>query len=121
MLDTVSNAWTERLARAATIEMGGSALLALYPMIGKVAKKALVRGTLSLARRLGQILRESRATHADAVAAIVSHLSAATIFHGRVTDIERRTVGGFARGEAKFAGVDQYRGHDYRSTFRMNS
>nr|WP_260691482.1 DUF917 family protein [Rhizobium laguerreae] len=32
VLETVSNAWTERLARAATVEMGGSALLAFYPM-----------------------------------------------------------------------------------------
>jgi DUF917 family protein len=118
LLETIHNKWTERLARTATIEMGGSVLIALYPMLGRVAKKASVRGTLSLARRLGQILRESRATHAGAVAAIVSQLSAATIFHGRVTDIERRTVGGFARGDAKFAGVDQYRGHDYRIEFQ---
>jgi DUF917 family protein len=118
LLETIDNKWTERLARTATIEMGGSVLIALYPMLGRVAKKASVRGTLSLARRLGQILRESRATHAGAVAAIVSQLSAATIFHGRVTDIERRTVGGFARGDAKFAGVDQYRGHDYRIEFQ---
>ena len=50
VLDTVSNAWTERLARAATIEMGGSALLAFYPMSGVVAKEAVVRGTLSALR-----------------------------------------------------------------------
>jgi DUF917 family protein len=118
LLETIDNKWTERLARTATIEMGGSVLIALYPMLGKVAKKASVRGTLSLARRLGQILRESRATHADAVAAIVSQLNAATIFHGRVTDIERRTVGGFARGDAKFAGVDEHRGHTYRIEFQ---
>ncbi|WP_432442936.1 S-methyl thiohydantoin desulfurase domain-containing protein [Rhizobium laguerreae] len=35
MIETVSNAWTERLARAATVEMGGSALLAFYPMSGR--------------------------------------------------------------------------------------
>ena len=46
VLDTVSNQWTERLARAATVEMGGSALLAFYPMSGKTARHAIVRGTL---------------------------------------------------------------------------
>jgi uncharacterized protein len=118
LLECIDNRWTERLARTATIEMGGSVLITLYPMTGAVAKKASVRGTLTLARRLGEILRESRVTHADAIAAIQSKLEAATIFHGRVTDIARRTETGFARGEAKFAGLDDYRGHSYRIEFQ---
>ena len=118
LLECIDNRWTERLARTATIEMGGSVLITLYPMIGAVAKKASVRGTLTLARRLGEILRESRASHADAVAAIQSKLNAATIFEGRVTDIARRTETGFARGDAKFAGVDAYRDHTFRIAFQ---
>jgi DUF917 family protein len=118
LLECIDNRWTERLARTATIEMGGSVLISLYPMTGAVAKKASVRGTLTLARRLGEILRESRASHADAVQAIQSKLNAATIFEGRVTDIARRTETGFARGEAKFVGVDDYRGHTYRIAFQ---
>ena len=63
LLECIDNRWTERLARTATIEMGGSVLITLYPMSGEVAKRAAVRGTLTLARRLGEILRESRAAH----------------------------------------------------------
>jgi uncharacterized protein len=118
LLECIDNRWTERLARAATIEMGGSVLITLYPMTGKVAKKGSVSGTLTLARRLGEILRESRVSHADAVKAIQSKLNAATIFTGRVTDIDRRTVTGFARGHAKFVGVDDYHGHTYRIEFQ---
>ncbi|WP_246731854.1 DUF917 domain-containing protein [Methylocapsa sp. S129] len=118
LLECIDNRWTERLARTATIEMGGSVLIALYPMTGAVAKKASVRGTLTLARRLGEILRESRAAHTDAIAAIQSKLNAATIFEGRVTDIARRTETGFARGDAKFVGVDDYRNHTYRIEFQ---
>ena len=55
VLDTVSNAWTERLARAATVEMGGSALLAFYSMDGATAKKCVVRGTLSQTAKLGEL------------------------------------------------------------------
>ena len=99
VLDTVSNAWTERLARAATIEMGGSALLAFYPMSGAVAKKAVVAGTLSLCARIGETLRAARAEHSDPVKALVGLLGAKTLFHGRMMDIERRTEGGFARGK----------------------
>jgi len=118
VLDTVSNAWTERLARAATVEMGGSALLAFYSMSGETAKRAVVRGTLSLCARLGRTLRETRAAHADPVVAITSLLDAKVIFHGRVKDIERRTVGGFARGTARFEGVEQWKDHAFRLDFQ---
>ncbi|MDR3475493.1 MAG: DUF917 domain-containing protein [Devosia sp.] len=118
VLDTVSNAWTERLARAATVEMGGSALLAFYSMTGAVAKKAVVRGTLSLCDRLGRTLRETKAAHGEPVAAIAEALGAQTIFHGRVRDIERRTVGGFARGTAQFEGAEEWAGHTFKLEFQ---
>ncbi len=118
VLDTVSNAWTERLARAATVEMGGSALLAFYPMDGAPAKRAVVRGTLSLCARLGRTLRETRAAHGEPVAEIARILAADVIFHGRVRDVERRTVGGFARGTAEFEGVEDWAGHRFRLQFQ---
>jgi hypothetical protein len=118
LLECIDNRWTERLARSATIEMGGSVLITLYPMSGAVAKKSSIRGTLTLARRLGEILRESRLSHVDAIAAIQSKLNARTIFEGRVIDIARRTETGFARGDAKFEGVDAYRGRSYRIAFQ---
>jgi hypothetical protein len=118
VLDTVSNSWTERLARAATVEMGGSALLAFYSMSGAAAKKSVVRGTLSLCARLGQALRETRAAHGEPVAAITDILGAKIIFHGRVNDVDRRTVGGFARGTAKFEGVEEWKGHQFRLDFQ---
>ena len=118
VLETVSNGWTERLARAATVEMGGSALLAFYPMSGDVAKKAVVRGTLSLCANLGRTLRETRASHADPVAAITKMLGASVIFNGRVRDIDRRTVGGFARGSARFDGLETWKGHTFKLDFQ---
>jgi hypothetical protein len=118
VLETVSNAWTERLARAATVEMGGSALLAFYPMSGAVAKQAVVRGTVTLCANLGLTLRETRAAHEDPVAAIVDMLGAKIVFHGRVKDIDRRTVGGFARGTARFDGVEDWRGHTFKLDFQ---
>ncbi len=118
VLNTVSNGWTERLARTATVEMGGSALLAFYAMDGATAKKAVVRGTLSLCQELGRTLREARAAHGDPVGAVADLLGAQTIFHGRVRDIERRTVGGFARGTALFEGVEEWSGHSFSLQFQ---
>ncbi len=118
VLNTVSNGWTERLARSATVEMGGSALLAFYAMDGATAKKAVVRGTLSLCQELGRTLRETRAAHGEPVGAIADLLGAQVIFHGRVRDIERRTVGGFARGTALFEGVEEWAGHSFSLQFQ---
>lgn len=118
VLETVSNEWTERLARAATVEMGGSALLAFYPMSGEIAKKAVVRGTLSLCADLGRTVREHRHSEKGPVAAVAETLDAKIIFHGRVKDIERRTVGGFARGTAVFEGVDTFAGESFRLQFQ---
>lgn len=118
VLDTVSNAWTERLARAATIEMGGSALLAFYPMSGAVAKRAVVRGTLSLCARIGRTLREARAANADPVAALAAVLGADVAFVGRVVDVDRRTEGGFARGQARLAGLEDHKGRTLRIDFQ---
>lgn len=118
LLETISNPWTERLARAATVEMGGSALLAFYPMSGAIAKKAVVRGTLSLCADIGRTLREARLRHADPVAAIVARLGATVIFHGRVQDVDRRTVGGFARGEARLEGIEGDKGRLLRIAFQ---
>jgi DUF917 family protein len=83
-----------------------------------VAKKAVVRGTLSLCARLGRTLKETRAAHGEPVAAIAGILSARIIFHGRVKDIDRRTVGGFARGTARFEGVEEWRGRSLRLDFQ---
>lgn len=118
VLDTVSNAWTERLARAATVEMGGSALLAFYPMSGAVAKKAVVAGTLTLCAELGQALRQAKAEHRDPVEAIIAKLGAEVLFTGRVKDVDRRTEGGFARGTARFEGLEAWKGHTFRLDFQ---
>ena len=118
VLNTVSNAWTERLARAATVEMGGSALLAFYPMSGAVAKRAVVRGTLSLCADLGRSLREAKAAHSDPVAAVAKRLGAEIIFQGRVKDVDRRTEGGFARGTARFDGLEDWKGQSFRLDFQ---
>ncbi|MDR1386586.1 MAG: DUF917 domain-containing protein [Propionibacteriaceae bacterium] len=102
---TVSNLWTERLARAATVEMGASAIVSLYPMTGAQAAQSAVAGTLSLCVRLGRAVRQARADLADPVAQVARELGGRVVYQGKVVDIVRRTTAGFARGEATFQGV----------------
>ncbi|WP_020501390.1 DUF917 domain-containing protein [Sciscionella marina] len=105
LLDTVDNAWAEQLARSATVEMGCGACIALYPMTGREARKALVPDTVSLAGRLGRLLRATRGDHRDPVEALITETDGVILFHGRVTDVRRRTKAGFARGQAEIQGT----------------
>jgi DUF917 family protein len=105
ILETIDNRWTERFARSVTIDMGASAMIALYSLSGRQLKEAMVPGTLGLAEELGRLLRETRASHADPVQAIVDRLAGFRIFKGKIADVERRTEAGFAKGEARIEGV----------------
>ncbi|WP_033294826.1 DUF917 domain-containing protein [Amycolatopsis jejuensis] len=118
VLNTVDNAWAERLARSATVDMGCGACIALYPMTGREAKTALVPGTVSLARRLGQVVTTARQDHRDPAGAIVSEMDGRMLFRGKVTDVERRTQDGFARGEAQLAGINEDSGHTMTLCFQ---
>ena len=105
LIRTIDNRWTETFARTITIDMGCSAMIALYALSGRQAKEALVPGTISLAEELGRLLRETRAAHGDALEAVVERLGGYRIFTGKIADVARRTETGFARGDARIEGV----------------
>ncbi|WP_083230365.1 DUF917 domain-containing protein [Curtobacterium sp. UCD-KPL2560] len=104
VFSTVDNRWAERLARTATVEMGCSAITANYAMTGAQVKESYVRGSLSLCVRLGEALVAARAANADPVAAVAATLGGSVVFSGKVADVERKTVTGFARGTARVTG-----------------
>lgn len=105
IVDAIDNRWAERLARTATVEMGCSVSTAQYVLTGAQVKQSYVRGTLSLCVRLGEAVARARAADTDPVAAVAHVLGGRILFEGKVTDVERRTVTGFARGSARIAGV----------------
>ena len=110
VLDTVSNRWAERLARSAAIDMGCSAMISSFAMTGRQAADSMAPGTLSLCAELGRLVRDARAAHDDPVTAVVDRLRGRRLFTGKVVDVARRTVTGFARGDARLAGTDDSAG-----------
>ena len=99
----ISPRWAEQIARAATVAMGGSAAMALFCLPAPDYRRTAIRGTLSLAVRLGQAVRRAREHHQDPVAAILALLPAQQLFIGKIVDVERRTTQGFARGSVLLA------------------
>lgn len=110
MLDAVDNAWAEKIARVVTIRFGGTAWISLYPMHGRDVKRAGILHTLSLARDIGRSVREARASKEDPVDAVLGITRGFRLFEGKIVDVERKTVTGFARGEAKLEGINDSAG-----------
>ena len=113
IIDTASdNKRMEWLARGITIRLGGVAHIAEYSMTGAQVKRTAIPRTLSLGLALGRSVRESREKHQDPVEAMTDALSSTlynqlrVLFRGKVIDVERRTLEGFARGKARFISFD---------------
>ncbi|RKT83644.1 hypothetical protein SAMN05421805_110144 [Saccharopolyspora antimicrobica] len=106
------NVRMEWLARGVTIRLGGVAHIAEYSMSGADVKRTAVPRTLTLAHTVGKAIREARERNADPVAhlgevlkgTLYGHLR--VLFRGKVSDVERRTEAGFARGRAAAVSFD---------------
>lgn len=116
IIETHDNRMLEWLARGITIRMGGAAYIAEYAMDGKTAKRTSVPGTLTLAREIGACIRLARAEHRDPFAALLDFLPttaygfAKIIFRGKISDVQRETTQGFARGRSRIEGLDGWSG-----------
>ena len=91
----------ERYARNLTIEMGGSTALAMPMMTGHELKRTVIRKTLTLAKELGEVILGARKIGEDPVNGIIELTRGRVLFKGKITDVERRTTRGFARGTMK--------------------
>ena len=118
VINTVSNRWTETLARTLTVDMGCSAMIAIYPMTGKQVKETCILHTITLLERIGRTIREARQRHSDPVEAVRQATNGFLIWRGKVGDVARRTETGFARGEATISGVDEYEGRSLQIAFQ---
>ncbi|CAN5688553.1 DUF917 domain-containing protein [soil metagenome] len=110
VLDTIDNVWTERLARPVAVEMGAIAGGVGFPVTVGDLKLAAVPGSVSHAEAIGKALREARVNHTDPIGAALQAGNGFSLFSGRITDVQRRTEKGWARGEAVISGVDHYDG-----------
>jgi uncharacterized protein len=99
---TISGQWMERLARAAAVEFGGAAASTEYTLTVAQARTATVRGSVSLAIRIGEALAEAEG---DPVAALLAKVGGFRLVTGKVSDVERRTTKGFVRGSVVVEGL----------------
>lgn len=117
VLETIDNVWAERLARNATVVMGGASIIALYPMTTSQARETAIPGSLSLAIELGEMLNSSRG-RAHKLDFLLQRTSGHILFEGKIVEVVRRSTDGFVRGTVSLAGSDSHEGHAMRIEFQ---
>jgi DUF917 family protein len=93
--------WMERVARALSVQFGGRASSTEYTMTAAEARTATVRGSVSTALRIGEVLGAAD----DPVATLAGEVGARALIEGKLIDIERKVTGGFVRGSAVIEGL----------------
>ncbi|MGP3910968.1 DUF917 domain-containing protein [Nonomuraea sp. 10N515B] len=104
----IDGLWSERLARAVCVAAGSSALMADYVITAAQARGAVIEGTVTRALEIGRATEGTSPTGAraaDPLRALQDRLGAARLITGKLTDVERRTTGGFVRGTATIEGT----------------
>src|SRR3954471_7640404 len=105
LFDKISDPTTlERYARVVTVQMGGAAGYAFPPMTAEEVRRTAIPGTVSLAIDIGRAVSEARKSLTNAVDAALSVSGGRRLFAGKIVDVERRLLGGFARGVLQLEG-----------------
>lgn len=112
IFDTITNKWTEELARAVTMSCGGSVSVSLYVMEGKMLKKYAVKNIITRSEMLGRAIRNLKNSGDDTPEeAFFKATEGFKLFKGKIVDVLRETRGAFNFGKIILEGIGEYREH----------
>lgn len=118
IIDSIDNFWAERLARPVAVEMGAISGGVGFPITVADLKIAGVLGTVTFAERIGASIRQAHRAHTDPVEAVTSTTGGFRVFAGRIVDVSRRTERGWALGETRILGTDDFAGREMTVRFQ---
>ncbi|MGO9452576.1 MAG: DUF917 domain-containing protein [Candidatus Binataceae bacterium] len=81
-------------------------------------RRTLVRGSISLALRIGRAVESARAARRDPIAAIVEAAEGKRFVTGKIVDVERQFRAGHDWGTVRIEGVDDDRGRGAEIAFK---
>ncbi|HZW55417.1 MAG TPA: DUF917 domain-containing protein [Nitrososphaerales archaeon] len=117
MVEAVDTFWAEKIARTTTSLMGARSCVATFGMDGKTAKRCCIGGTISLSQRIGAVLSKARAGE-ERLESLTTLVNGVIMFKGKITDVNRHTVGGFNKGDVLMQGSDQFSRDSCKITFQ---
>ncbi|MDN5298828.1 MAG: uncharacterized protein PWP51_1381 [Clostridiales bacterium] len=119
IFDTITNKWTEELARAVTMSCGGSVSVSLYCMDGATLKKYAVKNIVTRSEQLGAAIRNIKHSgESSPEAAFLKATEGFKLFKGKIADVLRETRDGFNFGKVVLEGIDTDRGKKASVTFQ---
>ena len=118
IIEAISNKWTETIGRTITIDMGGRGMIALYAATVGQLKECAILNSMTLAENIGRTVRLARTQEENPVEAVRQAVNGYIIFKGKITDVRRYTVTGFARGDATFSGMDNFANQEMMINFQ---
>ncbi len=112
IFETITNKWTEELARAVTMSCGASCSVSLYPMSGKQMKEFGVHGIVSRSEQLGRAIRTIKDCGDKTPEEHFLEMSEGfKLFKGKIADVLRETRAGFNFGKVVLEGIGECKGH----------
>lgn len=118
ILETITNQWSEVLARTATVAMGLASMLSLYCVDGRTLRRSAIRGTMSLTAEIGGGILGSNRSKADPVTAILQVTRGMRLFTGKIVDVTRDLTTGFVRGRVRMEGLEEDKGSLFELEFQ---
>lgn len=113
IFETITNKWTEELARAVTMSCGGSVSVCLYAMEGRMLKKYAVKNILTRSEKLGRAIRNLKNSPDNTPEeAFFKAAEGFKLFKGKIADVRRETRGAFNFGKVILEGIGEYKGHE---------
>lgn len=96
----VKNAhWAEMISRQVVVAFQGNAGIALYPMRGRELKEVVIPNTISLAMKVGSLLKRVKEENLEITELLVKEVNAYILGMGVVKEKTLETKGGFDFGK----------------------
>jgi len=103
----------EEIVRSLSVIAGDLAVVDT-PISGSVAKKVVIKGTVSKCMEVGKVVEEANMAERDPIPELVRCLNGVPVFKGVVKKYGWEDRGGFLYGEATYEGTEEWKGHELK-------
>ena len=111
IFNTITNKWTEELARVVTMSCGGSVSVSLYCMDGAKLKKYAVKNIVTRSEMLGKAIRTVKDKKENTPELNFLEVTEGfKLFKGKIGDVLRETRGAFNYGKVCLEGIGEDKG-----------
>lgn len=119
IFNTITNKWTEELARAVTMSCGGSVSVSLFCVDGATLKKYAVKNIVTRSQKLGEAIRKVKdCNDGTPEQNFLKSTEGFKLFKGKIVDVLRETKGAFNFGNVVLEGIGEYKGKNASVTFQ---